>query len=512
MPHSISGDIPHIWLSSLFGKQDMEIAGQCDCNCDCACPENYAFRLDGSNPIFSIAEADESEPGFALHERLYTHPLGDYTLAVPPDGPGVMVIDRQAAELLRCVQEKRSLQALQGRWPEGALRQAAALFLAMGIFQPRPSSARLPAPAAAHPQQLAAWLHLTSRCTLSCPYCYVAPAAERMTSATARQSVTALFQAAQRHGYAAIKLKYAGGEPSLNFAALQAAQLQAERLGQETGIAAQSTLLTNGIHLSQQQIQFLAQHAIRVTVSLDGLGQAQSAQRPLAQGGDSFPLVERTLSNLQAAGVQPGVMVTLTRRNLGSLPELAAYLLEHDLHFSLNFYRPGSSGAESQALMPPPQELIASLRRTYQVIEGRLPRYSLLSSLSDRADLLTPRAHTCGVGRNYLVIGSQGQIAKCQMELGQWVTGIWAADPLAVVWEDQAGLQGPAVSAEQCKNCPWVTRCTGGCPRLTRQYSGSYAAPSPYCEVYQTILPEIARLEGLRMLRYEQPWDFSLTE
>ena len=505
-----SNNMPKIWLGSA-GHADMDS----DCDCDCACPENYGPAFYQSKLAAGWAEAASSgEPGFALHERLYTHPLGDYTLAVPPDGPGVMVIDRQAAELLRCVQEKRSLQALQGRWPEGALRQAAALFLAMGIFQPRPSSARLPAPAAAHPQQLAAWLHLTSRCTLSCPYCYVAPAAERMTSATARQSVTALFQAAQRHGYAAIKLKYAGGEPSLNFAALQAAQLQAELLSQENGILLQSVLLTNGVRLSHRQIEFLAQHHIRVTVSLDGLGQVQSVQRPLAQGQEaSFPLVERTLYNLQEAGLRPGVMVTLTRRNLPGLPELVTYLLERNLHFSLNFYRPTGPSAEAlQALMSPPQELIASLRRTYQVIEGRLPRYSLLSSLSDRADLLTPRAHTCGVGRNYLVIGSQGQIAKCQMELGQWVTGIWAADPLAVVWEDQAGLQGPAVSAEQCKDCPWVTRCTGGCPRLTRQYSGSYAAPSPYCEVYQAILPEIARLEGLRMLRYEQPWDFSLME
>ncbi len=53
-------------------------------------------------------------------------------------------------------------------------------------------------------------------------------------------------------------------------------------------------------------------------------------------------------------------------------------------------------------------------------------------------------------------------------------------------------------------------RCTGGCPRLAFQCTGRYDAKSPLCQVYQAILPEVVRLESLRLLKHQEPWDFRI--
>jgi uncharacterized protein len=36
---------------------------------------------------------------------------------------------------------------------------------------------------------------------------------------------------------------------------------------------------------------------------------------------------------------------------------------------------------------------------------------------------------------------------------------------------------------------------------LTQRLTGRNDAPSPYCQVYRALLPELVRLEGIRFLR-----------
>ncbi len=43
--------------------------------------------------------------------------------------------------------------------------------------------------------------------------------------------------------------------------------------------------------------------------------------------------------------------------------------------------------------------------------------------------------------------------------------------------------------------------CAGGCPLLAQRHQGTPAAPSPYCAVYRAVLPDLLRLEGLRMMQ-----------
>ena len=56
---------------------------------------------------------------------------------------------------------------------------------------------------------------------------------------------------------------------------------------------------------------------------------------------------------------------------------------------------------------------------------------------------------------------------------------------------------------EGCRDCQWRYWCTGGCPLQTFRATGRYDLKSPNCSIYQAIFPEVLRLEGLRLLKYQ---------
>jgi uncharacterized protein len=417
----------------------------------------------------------------------------------------VVVLDAAAKRLLDTL--PASVSALPARlgWPAPLCEDVAAHLLAQDVLATAPP---IPAPGLPTSQTLVAWLHLTERCNMACHYCHAPRSQRQMSPDAAAQAVAAAFRSARLHGFSRVRLKYAGGEPTLNLPALHAAHERAERLRDAQGIALEAVLMTNGLRLREDLLDYLARHAIGISISLDGLGAEHDAQRPAA--GTAATTAGAVCANLErvvARGLRAHVSITLTRYNAAGLPALAAYLLDLGVPFSLNFARPVRR--TDPGLLPEAATLIGALEDAFAVIEGQLPQHSLLGVLSDRANLTAPHAHTCGVGRNYLVFGLDG-VAKCHMELGHVVAPATDADPLARVRADTAGVQNPSVEDKPaCQDCPWQTYCTGGCPRLAHQATGRYDGPAPLCEVYRAILPEVLRLEGKRILRDSQPLEFA---
>ena len=96
---------------------------------------------------------------------------------------------------------------------------------------------------------LTAWLHVTNGCNLRCPYCYVHKSAEAMDEPVGRAAVEAVMKSAVAHGFPAVKLKYAGGEASLNHRLVISLHAYARELAAESGLELYATLLSNGVRL-----------------------------------------------------------------------------------------------------------------------------------------------------------------------------------------------------------------------------------------------------------------------
>jgi uncharacterized protein len=351
---------------------------------------------------------------------------------------------------------------------------------------------------------LTAWLHLTDRCNLRCDYCYLPHVREDMSPETGRAAIDATFRSAIANGFKQVKLKYAGGEPLLRFPLIVELHQYAQKQAEEHGLSLEGVVLSNGTLLTESVISTLQSLGLRLMISLDGLGAYHDSHRRYAGGRGSFADVAEAVDLALAHGLTPNISVTVSSRTADGLPDVMAWILERDLPFSLNFYRENDLSASHEDMRLDEQKIINGMLAAFKVIEENLPRRPFLGGIIDRANLSVSHTHTCGVGQNYLVFDQNGQVAKCQMHIRKPITDIHVADPLAVIRADQIGIQNISVEEKEgCKTCEWKHWCAGGCPLATYRATGRYDVKSPNCHIYKALFPEALRLEGLRLLKYQ---------
>jgi uncharacterized protein len=344
---------------------------------------------------------------------------------------------------------------------------------------------------------------VTNACNLRCPYCYVAKSAEKMDEPVGHAAVAAVVRSAAANGFAAVKLKYAGGEASLNHHLMMQLHAYAKELTAAHSLRLQATLLSNGVRLSSTLVDTLRREDIKVMISLDGIGDQHDVQRPSITGKPSFHLVERTIAQLVEQRHPPHLSITVTNRNLHGVADVVRFALERDLTFSLNLFRDNDCAASFPDLRYAEQDMVSALLDAFAVIEGFLPRWSVLGSVLDRGQLVQPRQHACGVGQDYVVIDQRGQVAKCHMEIEKTLGDVFTDDPLRLVRKDLTLVQNVAVEEKDgCRDCSWRYWCSGGCPVATFRATGRYDIKSPNCNIYKAIYPAALRLEALRLLKH----------
>jgi uncharacterized protein len=435
----------------------------------------------------------------------------DHQVLFNPVGHGgAVVVNEEAQRIFRCFQEPvtfgeafRAAGAGPGRGAE--IRDLFRRLSQLELIHPDGADQR---PEFRRGEVLTAWLHITNACNLRCPYCYLSKTSESMSEDTGRASVDAVIASAVREGYPAIKLKYAGGEASLNHRHLAGLHAYARERAAAAGLQLQATLLSNGVSLPAGLIDLLQAESIRVMISLDGIGAAHDAQRPFASGRPSFRQVERTIASLVRIGYGPHLSITITGQNAAGVPDVVRFALDRDLTFSLNFFRDNDQAAGFPDLKYEEQAMITALLGSFEVIGERLPRWSVLGTVLDRGQLLQPRERSCGVGQDYVVIDQRGRVAKCHMEIERTLGDVFRHDPLQLVRRDTGpgtAQNLPVTEKAGCRDCTWRYWCTGGCAVATFRATGRSDIKSPNCNIYKAIYPEALRLEGMRLLRYALP-------
>jgi len=461
---------------------------------DCACPVPPAAL----ERALATGSAWQALPG------LYRTALpGDHALVFHPQGQSPAVLNAPALRILDAFAEPLEFEAaalkLRG-YPASAVKSAAQDLALLGLLAPPDGLSCIAAPQAG---VLTVWLHVTNACNLACDYCYLNKTPDELEIALGKQAVDAVFRSALRHGFKGVKIKYAGGEATLNLQTVFILHDYAGWKAQEAGISLEGVVLSNGVGLGARSIEALQQRSLRLSISLDGVGAAHDAQRKFINGRGSFSQVERTLDRLQAHRFIPSITITLSNRNLEGLPATVRYLLERDLPFSINFYRENECSVSFDDLVYQDQNMIAAMTAAFAAIEANLPRYSLLGALTDRARLDVLHDKPCGVGESYMVIDQHGSVARCHMEIERSITDITHEDPLGVIRESSIGVRNfPVGEKEGCRECDWRYWCAGGCPALTYRVTGRFDVKSPNCRIYKALFPQVLRLEGLRLLKF----------
>lgn len=429
---------------------------------------------------------------------------GEHHVLFNPLGNGeVVVVNERARNMLDYFQNPANKSTALRDWagPGTEFRRVFAKLSRSGMLQQvgRP----IKRPDFTRSEILTAWLHVTNDCNLDCPYCYLNKTAEPMSEETGRAAIEAMIKSAIAHGFKGVKMKYAGGEASLNYKLVILLHDYATDLAKAHGLKLYATLLSNGTALPAWLIRDLKSRDIRVMVSLDGINDTHNAVRPTKTGRPSFHIVERTIDRLIKLNHAPHLSITITARNASGLADVVRFALEREVSFSFNLFRDNDCASSFADLQFEEQEMISALLAGFQVIEENLPPWSVLGLILDRGQLLQPRQRSCGVGEDYVVISQTGTVASCHMEIEKTLGDVFKDDPLDLVRSSpRRTLNLVSDEKEGCRECSWRYWCTGGCTVATFRATGRYDIKSPNCAIYRAIYPEALRLEGLRLLKY----------
>jgi uncharacterized protein len=401
-------------LSNAHSELPVLLAGEINMlDDDCACSE---MRIAWTNTTNIVQENDcacvpaqvglKGEAGSDLYQmsrNIFTLALpNNFLLALPVESPtGPVVLNKAAWD---------ELQKFKN--PHPVMEPIERKMLQSGLLDTALSSEYTQKNI---PQNLTAWLHLTDACNLDCPYCYIRKSQGCMSFETGRNVLAKVFETARNQNLSHVKLKYAGGEATLQFNLIRSLHEEAmtRALSQKIGLT--EVILTNGILLDKIDIDWIREAQIRLMISMDGVGIDHDQMRSTRQGQGTFAHIEKIIDTiLLPRKIHPTISVTITRYNADRVDQIVRWTLQRNLPISLNFYRIQDMDKSIEAISCDEDLIIAGMQSAYKVVEELLPEHPFINGLLDRVRF-SAHQKTCAVGEDYLVFNTDGHLADCHM-------------------------------------------------------------------------------------------------
>lgn len=341
--------------------------------------------------------------------------------------------------------------------------------------------ARLPEPASPpddFPLQ-ALVLNVTNQCNLACTYCYefgadkiATPAGKPkyMTPETARAAVDFLIDSAR--GREAVHITFFGGETLMNFRLLRDCVEYADAQAARAGKAVTYSLTTNATLLTDPIIDFLSDHAIGVTVSIDGPEELQDARRKTKTGKGTYAtmlprlkaLIERHKTRAITARVTLSAGVTDVVRIYRHLKDEIGF---HEIGFA-----PVTSAGEERDYGLDGDAMAGVLAGFHALadewlnhaLRGQMHGFSNVSETLSELVAGTNKSHPCGAGLGLLGVSPSGDLSPCHRftdadshvmgHVGEGIDQAKRADFLA---------RGHVGAKYECTTCWARPLCAGGC-------------------------------------------------
>ena len=354
------------------------------------------------------------------------------------------------------------------------------------------------------------------RCNMDCSYCYYTetesqyPAERkfRMSETTLDRSVRAHIATTLEAGQAEVHFAWQGGEPTLLGLDYFRRIVELQARHRPDGVRITNSIQTNGTLLDADWAAFLAAQDFLVGLSVDGPRQKHDHYRRDRAGRPTFDMVMRGLDHLRTAGVQFNILTTLHHANIHRGKELYRFL--RDLGSPYLQFIPIVERASGKRMAAPPQietgpdlplapwsvapraygKFLCDIfdiwyrqdvgRVFVQFIETQLALWAGLPST------LCIFAETCGTA---LALEHNGDVYACDhFVYPPYRIGNIAETPLRdLVWSEKARAFGQdkadSLTAE-CRKCPFLFACNGGCPK--HRFLGSGDGPKNHlCEAYR---------------------------
>jgi uncharacterized protein len=344
-------------------------------------------------------------------------------------------------------------------------------------------------------------------CPLSCLYCYAHGGRDSamMKPEVADRAIATYLSTRPKRPKVTF---FAGGEPALNVPAIKHVVAKYED-------AVRWHMTTSGV-LPLDWLEWLVEHQVGITVSIDGPPHIQDTLRPLRGGGKSSPIVERTIRTLVNKSGSVGVRATITKETLGELNGILTYFQSlgvRTVHIE-GLYSLGRALESHLAALTP----LTAEERTKLLLDGldwaqANDRQVKMGSISY---LLRPKvAGYCGAMQGQaMVVNHLGQLTACSEVVDEsadeWsIFHIGQVNADGKLWVNRDKLhklqQRVVTNMPTCRQCFARYLCRGGCPHKALAATGDVCQPQEqHCEFVRAVIPVlIQRMAEQAWLHYQ---------
>ena len=362
-------------------------------------------------------------------------------------------------------------------------------------------------------------------CNLRCRYCFyldkksLYPQSRRRMNSEVLQT---LIRQAMGGGAGVVSFCWQGGEPTLMGRPFYEKVVSLQRRFAKHGQTAANSLQTNGLLLDDAFCQFFAENQFLVGISIDGPADLHDHYRKGVKSRPSWSGVREAIERLQRHEVDTNALVMVTDQTVGRVDEIWSTLQELGLrHFQFIpclELDPRNEGQRAEHSIAPDDygEILCELfDRWTDSFENGAPGIFVRwfeAVLFGYVGRPTPLCELCPVCGTELVVEHNGDVYSCDFFVdAEHHLGNIARDDLRELLASDRQRSFGARKAQldaQCRECPWLHRCHGGCLK-DRDRDSSDARRSPFCVSYRRFFehanPKLEELAADWRRRFERP-------
>jgi uncharacterized protein len=341
-------------------------------------------------------------------------------------------------------------------------------------------------------------LNVTSKCNLSCTYCYeygedkIVEASRKprfMNEETARQSVDFMF--AEAGDSPMVHLTFFGGETLLNFKVLRSALAYAQERATALGKTVDTSLTTNATLLREEIIDWIVEHDVGVTVSMDGGREQQDKYRVFSNGMGSYDVVLPNIRMLlERHRKRPvGARVTLTKQNL-DVESIYRHLRDELGFWEVGFAPVTTSWQRDYAIQEDGFEaMLGQFQRLAHewlqyALSGRHHGFSNVRDTIEEIHKGMSKAYPCGAGLGLMGVATDGDVALCHRFAGSDTHKIGSVtEGVDRAKQEDFLMRHHIANKTDCSTCWARPICAGGCYHEAHTRYGDSERPNlHYCE------------------------------
>lgn len=317
-------------------------------------------------------------------------------------------------------------------------------------------------------------------CNMACTYCYYLAGIAQYPGQHPFRMTDEVLESYIRQYIAAspgptIQFVWHGGEPTLAGLDFYRKAVMLQQRYLPSGWTCWNNLQTNGLILDDDWCSFLAEHHFDVGLSIDGPAALHDAIRKDRRGEGTHARAAEAIHRLQAHGIQPDLLCTVT--DATAREPLAVYRALRDFETGWIQFIPIVRCTDDGQITPDSVSGEAYGRFLSRVFDawsqndiGRLNVQffaELMLVWSGGTANVCWMAPTCG---RVPVVEHDGRVYSCDhFVMPAYRIGDLAATSLGDLVESAQQHRFGADKQDrlpgQCRACPWLSVCQGGCPK-----------------------------------------------